>query len=193
MILICVWFKSARHFHMLGKAQKTASDSKWMIAQINFASLDVRWFGIVSENLRLFSRATSTDRGMPWILCLLAELNKYMKCICSQLILFWPRVQRTTIDKGGKAQRKHCCRLSHSSKFASCASSNRDFSKVLNFCAKLKGCALQLFLFSELSIFLRNARNWICWQVQDLRDFFNNDWSKGIHFITGRFIYTILP
>ena len=129
MILICVWFKSARHFHMLGKAQKTASDSKWMIAQINFASLDVRWFGIVSENLRLFSRATSTDRGMPWILCLLAELNKYMKCICSQLILFWPRVQRTTIDKGGKAQRKHCCRLSHSSKFASCASSDRDFFK----------------------------------------------------------------
>ena len=94
-------------------------------------------------------------------LCL-PNLQTIWKCICSKLILCRPRVQRTTIDKGGKAQRKHCCRLSHSSKFASCASSNRDFSKVLNFCAKLKGCALQLFLFSELSIFLRNARNWIC-------------------------------
>ena len=86
-----------RHFHMLGKVRKAASDLKWMIAQINYASLYVRWFRTVSENLRIISRATSTDRGMPWILCLLAESNKYMKCICSKLILCRPRVQRTTI------------------------------------------------------------------------------------------------
>ena len=183
-----------RHFHMPGKVRKAASDLKWMIAQINYASLDVRWFRTVSENLRIISRATSTDRGMPWILCLLAESNKYMKCICSKLILCRPRVQRTTIDKGGKAQRKHCCRLSHSSKFASCASSNRDFSKVLNFCAKLKGCALQLFLLSELSIFYCEMHEIGFADKSKICEFcFNNDWSKVIHFNTGRFIYTILP
>ena len=170
-------------------------DSRWQYETLSYAeeSSDVRWFRIVSENLRIIFRATSTDRGMPWILCLLAGLNKYMKCVCSKLILFWPRVQRTTIDKGGKAQRKHCCRLSHSSKFASCASSDRDFSKVLNFCAKLKGCALQLFLFSELSIFLRNAPNWICWQVQDLRVFFLQRLKQSNTFYHREVYYTIFP
>ena len=142
-----------RHFHMLGKVRKTSSDLKWMIAQINFAFLDVRWFRIVSENLRIISRATSTDRGMPWILCLLAKSNKYMKCICSILILFWPRVQRTTIDKGDKAQRKHCCRLSHSSKFASCASSDQDFQKFSTFAQNSKVARCNYFCSASSASF----------------------------------------